>query len=156
MVYLKGSYGLLYTYTSVFSYQPVTLIFYCLQTRTNGHGHTLTVAAHVVAQQRVNSWWRHQMETFSVLLALCAGNSPVTGDFPTQKPVTRSFDVFFDLHLEYKRLSKKWWGWWLETPSRSLWRHCNACWQCWVTFHKPKCIPPTPKLSTQRCIQLQW
>ena len=37
------------------------------------------------------------METFSVLLALCAGNSPVTGE-PAQRPVTRNFDVFFDLH----------------------------------------------------------
>ena len=37
------------------------------------------------------------METFSALLALCAGNSPVTGEFPAQRPVTRSFDVFFDL-----------------------------------------------------------
>ena len=36
------------------------------------------------------------METFSLLLALCAGNSPVTGEFPTQRPVTRSFGVFFD------------------------------------------------------------
>ena len=45
------------------------------------------------------SWWRHQMETFSALLALCAGNSPVPGEFPTQRPVTRSFDVFFDLRL---------------------------------------------------------
>ena len=45
------------------------------------------------------------METLSVLLALCAGNSPVTGEFPTQRPVTRIFDVFFDLHLN-KRLSK--------------------------------------------------
>ena len=45
------------------------------------------------------------METFSALLAICAGNSPVTGEFHTQRPVTRSFDVFFDLHL-YKRLSK--------------------------------------------------
>ena len=44
-------------------------------------------------------WWRHQMETFSALLALCAGNSPVTGEFPSQRPVTRSFDVFFDLRL---------------------------------------------------------
>ena len=35
-------------------------------------------------------WWRHQMETFSPLLDLCAGNSPVTDDFPTQRPVTRS------------------------------------------------------------------
>ena len=39
-------------------------------------------------------WWRHQMETFSALLALCAGNSPMTGEFPAQRPVTRSFDVF--------------------------------------------------------------
>ena len=43
------------------------------------------------------SWWRHQMEKFSVLLDLCVGNSPVTGEFPAQRPVTRSFDVFFDL-----------------------------------------------------------
>ena len=57
------------------------------------------------------------METFSALLAICAGNSPVPGEFPTQRPVTRSFDVFFDLRLN-KRLSKQWWGWWLETLSR--------------------------------------
>ena len=65
------------------------------------------------------------METFSALLALCAGNSPVTGEFPAQRPVTRSFDVFFDLRLN-RRLSKQPWGWWFETPSCSLWRHCNA------------------------------
>ena len=57
-------------------------------------------------------WWRHQMETFSALLAICAGNSPVTGEFPSQRPVTRSFDVFFDLSLN-KRLSKQSWGWYL-------------------------------------------
>ena len=51
------------------------------------------------------TWWRHQMETFSALLAICAGNSPVTGDFPAQRPVTRSFGVLFDLH-PIKRLSK--------------------------------------------------
>ena len=43
-----------------------------------------------------NTWWRHQMETFSALLAICAGNSPVLGEFPAQKPVTRSFDVFLE------------------------------------------------------------
>ena len=37
------------------------------------------------------TWWRHQMETFSALLAICAGNSPVTGEFPARRPVTRSF-----------------------------------------------------------------
>ena len=43
------------------------------------------------------TWWRHQMEAFSALLAIRAVNSPVTGKFPAQRPVTRSFDVFFDL-----------------------------------------------------------
>ena len=70
------------------------------------------------------TWWRHQMETFSALLTICAGNSLVTGESPAQRPVTRSFDVFFDLHLN-KPLSKQWWGWWFETLSRSLCRHCN-------------------------------
>ena len=46
----------------------------------------------------VKAWWSHQMETFSALLAICAGNSPVRDEFPTQRPVTRSFDFFlFDL-----------------------------------------------------------
>ena len=62
------------------------------------------------------------MQTFSALLALCAGNSPVTGVFPSQRPVTRSFDVFLDLRLN-KRSSKQLWGWRFKTPSRSLLRH---------------------------------
>ena len=70
-------------------------------------------------------WWFHQMETFSLLLALCAGNSPVTGKFPSQRRVTRSFDVFFDLRLN-KRLIKQMRVWWFEMPSRSLWCQCNA------------------------------
>ena len=64
------------------------------------------------------------METFSASLALCAGNSPVTGDFPTQRPMTRNFDVFFDMRLN-KRLSKQSWGWWFETLSCPLSRNCN-------------------------------
>ena len=72
-----------------------------------------------------NSWWRHQMEKSSALLAICAGNSPVTGEFSTQRPVTRSFDVFFHLRLN-KQLSKQSWGFWFETLSRPLWRHCNV------------------------------
>ena len=43
------------------------------------------------------TWWRHQMETYFALLAICAGNSPVPGDFPAQRPVTRSVYIFFDL-----------------------------------------------------------
>ena len=41
-----------------------------------------------------SAWWRHQMETFSALLAICAGNSLMIGEFPAQRPVTRSFDFF--------------------------------------------------------------
>ena len=66
-------------------------------------------------------WWRHQVETFSALLALCVGNSPVTGGLPSQRPVTRSFLLRLN-----KRLSKQLWGWWFETPSHPLWSHCNA------------------------------
>ena len=49
----------------------------------------------------------------------------VTGELPAQRPVTQSFDVFFDLCLN-KWLSKQSCGWWFETPSRSLWGHCNV------------------------------
>ena len=48
-----------------------------------------------------------------------------TGEFPTQRPATRSVDVFFDLHL-IKRLSKHSWGWWFETLSPPLWRYRNG------------------------------
>ena len=65
------------------------------------------------------------MEIFSALLPICVGNSPVIGEFPEQRPVTRSFNVFFDLHPN-KRLSKQSWGWWFGTPSHPLWHHCNA------------------------------
>ena len=78
-------------------------------------------------------WWRHQMEIFSALLAICAGNSRVPGEFPTQRPVTRSFDVYFDLRPN-KWLSKQSWGWWFETLSSSLWRHRNATWP--VMLHR--------------------
>ena len=71
------------------------------------------------------------METFSALLAICAGNSPFPGEFPAQRLVTRSFDVFFDLRLN-KRLSKQAWGWWFETLARPLWSHRNVICRRWV------------------------
>ena len=71
------------------------------------------------------TWWRHHVETFCALLALCAMNSPVTGEFPSQRPATRSFDVFLDLRLN-EGLSKQSWGWWFEAPSRPLLRHSNG------------------------------
>ena len=106
------------------------------------------------------SWWRHPLETFSALLAICAGNSPATGEFPAQRPVTRSFNVFFDLCLN-KRLNTHSWGWWVETPMRSLWRHSNviACLkgcftdagaisiasESWIICVKQACVKPQLK-----------
>ena len=61
---------------------------------------------------------------FHVTGPLC-GEFTGPGEFPAQRPVTQSFDVFFDLHVN-KWLSKQPQGWWLETPLWSLWRHRNA------------------------------
>ena len=121
-----------------------------------------------ICADRWIAWWRYKMETFSALLASVRRihrspvNSPHKGQWqgalvfsliciwingsvnnrgagdlrrhrahhdvivmvPGQRPVKRSFDVFFDLRLN-KRLSKQWWGWWFEKLSRPLWRHCN-------------------------------
>ena len=80
----------------------------------------LTLAGDSPNSRQANTWKGHddviKWKLFSALLAFCAGNSPVTGEFPAQRPVTRSFDVFFDLRWN-KRLSKQSWGWWFETPS---------------------------------------
>ena len=67
------------------------------------------------------TWWHQQMETFSAFLALCERNPSVTGVFPSQRPVTWSFDIFFELHLN-KRLGQQSRRRWFETPTRSLWR----------------------------------
>ena len=62
---------------------------------------------------------------------------------PTQRPVTRSFDVYFDLRLN-KLLSKESWGWWFETPSCSLWCHCNVIigtqHLCWCLYTESPCV----------------
>ena len=100
--------------------QNIQCLFHCILFLVVGYRKILPIPSRLLY-----SWWRHQMETFSALLAICAGNSPVTGEFPAQKPVTRSFDVFFDLRLN-ERLSKQSWGWWFETPSCPLWRHSNV------------------------------
>ena len=70
--------------------------------------------------QPESTWWRHQMETFSA--------------FPAQRPVTPSFDVLFDLHLN-KRLSKQSWGWWFEMQSCPLRRQCNEMNLCFNHIH---------------------
>ena len=92
-------------------------------------------------------WWRHQMETYSALLALCAGTSPVTGEFPAQRPVTRSFDVSFICAWINGWANNRETG---ETQSRSLWRHRNVC-PYPVPWQSP---PPCPVSSRPvRCQQ---
>ena len=82
---------------------------------------------------------------FRVTGPLC-GHSPVTGEFPAQRPVIRSFVVFFDLCLN-RRLSKPSRHLWLETPPLLWWRHCNEATGNWEPYehsifpHKPEWIP---------------
>ena len=102
------------------------------------HSGWIPVLFHCRFDVSVNSWWRHQMETFCPLPALRVGNSPVTGEFPSQRPVTQSFDVFFDLRLN-KRLSKQSRRQWFEAPSRSLWRNCNSIVCCYIVRNSPFC-----------------
>ena len=93
------------------------------------------------------SWWQHQIETFSALLAFFVGNPLVSGELPWQRPVTRSFDVFFDLRLN-QRLSKQSWGWWFETPLCPLWRHCNAILCVYILCNLPiLTLAPSPRQS---------
>ena len=77
------------------------------------------------------TWWRHQIETFSALLALCAGNSPTTGGFLSPRPVRRSLDVFFGLRLNIG-LRKQSRRRWFERPSHPLLRHCNG----WINANR--------------------
>ena len=83
--------------------------FWCVMTSSNGNNFRIT--------------------------GLCAENSPVTGGFPSQRPVTQTFAVFFDLHLN-KRLSKQSRRRWFETPSRLLWCQCNGPWNMIVSTGK--------------------
>ena len=76
------------------------------------------------ADEWIQTWWRHQMETFFRVTGHLCGEYPVPGEFSAQSPVTLSFEILLDLRLN-KRLSKQSWGWWFETLTRPLWRHSN-------------------------------
>ena len=112
LLYREWALTNIYTYVFIYMYNDIS------------HWQPYICSYNIIQCTRA-PWWRHQMETFSALLVLCAGNSPVTGEFPTQRLVTQSFDVFFYLCLN-KWLSKQLWGWWFETPWCSLWHHCYA------------------------------
>ena len=100
----------------LFSKRSITIYIYIYITDSNPQ-----VTEAIVGNHDGVIKWKH----FPRYWPFCAGNSPVTGEFPAQRPVTGSFDVFCHLCLN-KRLSKQSWGLWLETPSRLLWRHCNG------------------------------
>ena len=84
------------------------------------------------------AWWRHQMETFSALLACCAGAFTDHRWIPHTKASEAELWCFL-------RLSKQSWGWWFETLSWSLWRHCNGKWSpaClhWAICVRPFAVP---------------
>ena len=101
--------------------------------------------AHQYVTLHIAKWCRWQC-VLIIMMTPSNGNifrvmalRAVTGEFPPQRPVTRNFDVFFDLRLN-KRLNKQSWGCWFETPSCSLWRHCNDDRNIqpstWVLFEK--------------------
>ena len=85
----------------------------------------LTAKKHYLTQRRFITSMTSSNGNVSALLAFCEGNPSGTGEFPSQRPVTLSFNGVFYLRLK-KRLSKQLRRWWFETPSRSLWRHCNT------------------------------
>ena len=90
----------------------MSVVLLCVCLRLVQHSYSFTIG-------------HHHMDTFSALLAFCAGNSPVTSEFPAQRPVTQSFDVSFDQRLNNwlcKQLTRRW----FQTTSRPSWRHCNG------------------------------
>ena len=121
-VYPIHMHTVLFVCGFIFSYKWINLIEW------------FTVYFTAVSLSLGQSYDCHYMMTssngsISALLDICAGNSPVTGEFRAQRPRRQSFDVFFDLRLN-KRWSKRSWGWWSETPSRPLWRHCYESHDC--------------------------
>ena len=79
----------------------------------------------------VNSWWRHHRKHFPRYWPFVRGihRSSVNSSHKGQWREALIFSLSCALN---KRLSKQSWGWWFETPSRSLWRHCNENRRCGV------------------------
>ena len=94
-------------------------------------------------QHNNGPWWRHQMETFSALLALCAGNSPVTGEFPSQRPVMWSFNMFFDLRLKNGRVNNR--------NAGDLRRHCAHYDVTVMQSHQRRCVLGQQTWSHRLC-----
>ena len=109
----------------------IKLIFLQRPKKRAAELHTCKMISYVFQKQRnddtlnneIYVGTRHETETF--FPCYCS----LWGEFTSQRQVTQSFNIFFDLRLN-KRLSKQSERWWFETPSRSLWRHCNF-YRCW-------------------------
>ena len=110
-----------------------------------------------ISRKWIGKWWPQSMAIWSPhddvikrkhfprYWPFVRGNSPGTDEFPAQRPVTQSFGVFLDLRLN-NLLSKQWWGWWFETASTPLWRHCNgiltrifAMQNMYIDYLRPHC-----------------
>ena len=101
------------------SQQPHNTTQWGFLASTWGQSHTsLSVWGDVISFRMMTS---SNENIFRVTGPLCGEFT----EFPAQRPVTRSFDIFFDQRLD-KRLSKQSWGWWFETLSHPLWRHSNG------------------------------
>ena len=93
-----------------------------------------------------NHSWCHHMETFSMLLALCAGNSPVTGEFPSQRPVTWSFDVYFDLRING----------WVNNHETGNWRHPHNHYDVTVMYENTNIHPCDVTTLSICCLSNHW
>ena len=103
---------------------------------------------HRLPIEYITTWWRHQMETLSALLALCAENPPVIDEFPHKRPVTWSFDVFFDQGLNIQ-LSKQSRSRGFATPLHSLQHHCDE-------KQRLRHLKPLNKQSNFRLFHMLW
>ena len=86
------------------------------------YGIDLSFLTHSILGARKIAWWRLKREHFPRYWPFYEGNPLATGGFPSQRLMTRSFDVFCDLRLN-KRLRKQSRRRWFKTRSCSLWRH---------------------------------
>ena len=120
-------------------YADVTSLFYCLWA---AHGAIIRYHQPMTTSSNGN--------VFRVTGHLCG---EFTGEFPTQRPVKRSFNFFFDLCLK-KRLSGQSWGWWFETPSRSLSRHCNGSRN--KQIYNTKIVVATGLFGTSFFLKTKW
>ena len=119
--------------------------YFCMKTKTSWSlcpSNFVEQLCWLYLSRDMAAWWRYRMETFSELLALCAGKSPHKGRW-------RGALMFFSALCLNKRLSKQSWGWWIETPSHPSWRHSNS-------YRYVQYIPWNIRISGFSAVFLLW